>query len=82
MEEEGGGNGRREEGKKKRRRNIHSHEDGLQAIGRITLHTVIASVGEPVKIDVPTVPPQVLVHTLVVCTLKLLSVHHHREGIW
>ena len=69
-------------GRKGKGGNIHSHEDGLQAIGRITFHTVIASVGKLIKVGVPNVPPQVLVHTLVVCTLKLLSVHHHLEGIW
>ena len=64
----------------KNEESIHSLQDDLQAVGRVTLH--IADVGEPVKVDAPNMSPQVLVYTLVVFTLKLLSVHQHLEGIW
>ena len=59
---------------------LHSLQDDFQAVGRGSLHT--ASVGELIQVDVFNMPPQVLVHTLIVWALKLLSVHHHFGRIW
>ena len=80
MEERSEGEMKREEsGYREELHILHSLQDYLQPVSRSTLHT--ASIGEPVKVNIFYMSPQVLIHTLVVCTLKLLSVHHHFEGI-